>query len=142
MEIKVNLRFFVKPFQASGVAVSDTSIRAYEEIRNGKAHRFAIFMISGNKIDIDQVGKERFRNYWKMSFPKKKNNSCRQSWCELWWLLRPIESWRRQTMSIWSVRLRIYISTPRNCKCKLICADRPISSCLFTNLLSLGGDET
>lgn len=45
------------PFKASGVAVSDASIKAYEEIRNHKNHRFAIFKIVDNKIDVEQVGK-------------------------------------------------------------------------------------
>ncbi|XP_037040740.1 cofilin/actin-depolymerizing factor homolog [Bradysia coprophila] len=41
---------------ASGVAVSDDCIRAFENIKNSKVHRFAIFMIVGNKIDVEQVG--------------------------------------------------------------------------------------
>ncbi|KAJ6635872.1 Cofilin/actin-depolymerizing factor like [Pseudolycoriella hygida] len=41
---------------ASGVAVSDASVKAYEEIKNGKNHRFAIFKIIDNKIDVEHVG--------------------------------------------------------------------------------------
>lgn len=36
--------------------MSDACIRGYEEIRNGKSHRFAIFNIVDYKIDIEQVG--------------------------------------------------------------------------------------
>lgn len=37
--------------------MSDDCVRAYETIRHGKANRYAIFMIVGDKIDVDQVGK-------------------------------------------------------------------------------------
>jgi len=37
--------------------VSDACIRAYEEIRNSKNHRFGIFKIVDHKVDIDQLGK-------------------------------------------------------------------------------------
>ncbi|KAG4065079.1 hypothetical protein HA402_007476 [Bradysia odoriphaga] len=41
---------------ASGVAVSDDCVRAFENIKNSKVHRFAIFLITGKKIDVEQVG--------------------------------------------------------------------------------------
>lgn len=49
--------------------MSDTCIKAYEEIRNGKTHRYAIFMIVDNKIEVEQIGNQlRFNNRQKMHF--------------------------------------------------------------------------